>query len=73
MKTKVFRSGNSLAVRLPKGLEIPCGTVSIHRDGDKIVIEEISETGWPAGFFESVRISRKDFGRETTAYTEKKL
>ena len=73
MKTKVFRSGNSLAVRLPKGLELPCGTVSIHRDGGKIVIEEISRTGWPKGFFESVRIHRKDFGREPTAYTEKKL
>lgn len=73
VKTKVFKSGNSLAVRLPKGLELPCGTVSIHRDGGKIVIEEISESGWPEGFFESVRISRKDFGRDAVSYTEKKL
>jgi virulence-associated protein VagC len=65
MKTKVFKSGNSLAVRLPKGLELPCGTVSIHRDGRKIVIEEITQSGWPEGFFESIRIGRKDFGRET--------
>jgi antitoxin VapB len=59
MKTKIFKSGNSLAVRLPKELELPCGTVSIHREGRKIIIEELTENGWPEGFFESVRISRK--------------
>ena len=73
MKTKVFKSGNSLAVRLPRGLELPCGPVSIHRDGARIVIEEISQSGWPEGFFESVKISRKDFGRDAVTYTEKKL
>ncbi len=73
MKTKVFRCGNSLAVRLPKGFELPCGEVSIQRDGDRIVIEEIARPGWPVGFFESVRISRKEIGREPNAYTEKEL
>lgn len=73
MKTKVFKSGNSLAVRLPKALELPCGTVSIHREGGKIIIEEVTENGWPAGFFESVRITRKDFAREKSAYVEKGL
>lgn len=73
MKTKVFKSGNSLAVRLPKGLELPCGTVSIHRDGRKIVIEEVTQSGWPEGFFESIRIARKDLGRETPTYREKTL
>jgi virulence-associated protein VagC len=73
MNTKVFRSGNSLAVRLPKELGLLCGTVSIHREGRKIIIEEVSENGWPAGFFESVRISRKDFGREDLTYKEKSL
>jgi len=73
MKTKVFKSGNSLAVRLPKGLELPCGNVSIHRDGRRIVIEEMTQTGWPEGFFESIRISRKDFGREAPVYREKAL
>lgn len=73
MKTKVFKSGNSLAVRLPKELEMPCGTVSIHREGRKIIIEEVTETGWPNGFFESIRIARKDFGREKPTYVEKPL
>jgi hypothetical protein len=50
-----------------------CGPVSIHREGRKIIIVEVTENGWPDGFFESVRISRKDIGREKTAYVEKVL
>lgn len=73
METKVFKSGNSRAVRLPKELELPCGPVSIRREGRKLVIEEMTENGWPVGFFESIRISRRDFGREVPAYREKPL
>ena len=73
MKTKVFKSGNSLAVRLPKELELPCGEVSIRRDGNMIVIEALSSSGWPGGFFEDILISRDDFGREPTHYEEKPL
>lgn len=73
MKTKVFKSGNSLAVRLPKSMELPCGTVSIRRDGRRIVIEESTHSGWPEGFFESVRIEREDFVREKPTYVEKSL
>lgn len=73
MKTRIFKSGNSLAVRLPKALEMTCGPVSIHREGGKIIIEEVTENGWPDGFFESVRIAREGFGREKTAYAEKAL
>lgn len=63
MKTEVFKSGNSLALRLPEELGLSCGTVSIHREGRRIIIEEVTENGWPVGFFESIRISRKGFGR----------
>ncbi len=73
MKTKIFKSGNSLAVRLPKALELSCGPVSIHREGSRIIIEEVTENGWPAGFFESIRITRKDFAREKPNYQEKLL
>ncbi|MEO8615291.1 MAG: AbrB/MazE/SpoVT family DNA-binding domain-containing protein [Luteolibacter sp.] len=72
MKTKVFKSGNSLAVRLPKGLEFPCGEVSIRREGKAVVIEELP-SGWPEGFFENIQISREDFGREPVHYEEKAL
>lgn len=73
METKIFRSGNSLAVRLPKELELPCGRVSIRREGRKIVIEEMTENGWPEGFFDSIHISRDDFAREIPIYREKSL
>lgn len=72
MNTKVFRSGNSLAVRLPKGMELPCGKVSIRREGKAIMIEEIADK-WPEGFFEEIRISREDFKREPVQYEEKAL
>lgn len=72
MKTKVFKSGNSLAVRLPKGLELPCGEVSIRREGPRIVIEGLAPE-WPEGFFEDILISREDFGREPIHYEERSL
>ncbi len=73
METKVFKSGNSLAVRLPKGMELPCGSVSIHREGTRLIIEAPIKNGWPEGFFESIRIDREDFGREAPVYREKSL
>lgn len=33
----------------------------------------VQASDWPEGFFESVRISRKEFGRASDGYTEKKL
>ena len=72
MKTRVFKSGNSLAVRLPKGIDLPCGEVSIRREGKSIVIEELPSK-WPEGFFDAIRIDREDFGREPVHYEEKRL
>jgi virulence-associated protein VagC len=63
MKTKVFKSGNSLAVRLPRGFELPCGEVSIRREGRRVVIEEATPEAWPVGFFEEIYIDREDFSR----------
>ena len=63
MKAKVFRSGDSLAVELPRGFELPCGEVTIRREGRRVVIEEAASNAWPEGFFESIRIDREDFGR----------
>ena len=73
MKTKVFKSGNSLAVRLPRGYELPCGEVNIRREGRRVVIEEAASETWLAGFFDEIRIDREDFGREAPVYREKPL
>lgn len=38
MITKVFKSGNSQAVRIPKELQLPEGEVEIIKRGDELVI-----------------------------------
>ena len=38
--TKVFRSGNSQAVRIPREFQLQAGEVEIMRRGDEIVIRE---------------------------------
>lgn len=73
VKTRVFKSGNSLAVRLPKAMNLPCGPVSIRREGRRIVIEEEAAGAWPEGFFEEIRVGRNEFGREVPEYREKRL
>nr|MCH9744507.1 AbrB/MazE/SpoVT family DNA-binding domain-containing protein [Gammaproteobacteria bacterium] len=40
-KTKVFKSGNSQAVRLPKEFQMKAETVEIFRRNDEIIIREI--------------------------------
>lgn len=37
---RVFRSGNSQAVRLPKEIQLQCDEVEIFRRGDEIVLRE---------------------------------
>lgn len=47
LKTTVFKSGgNSLALRLPKGFELPLRQVEIRREGNSIIVE-LSANGWP--------------------------
>ena len=47
----VFRSGNSQAVRIPVDLRLDCTEVTIRREGPALIIEPVTETGWPAGYF----------------------
>ncbi len=42
--TKVFKSGNSQAVRLPKEFQVKSDRVEIYRRKGEIVIREIPET-----------------------------
>ncbi len=43
MKTRLFKSGNSLAVRIPKELhfDAPADDVEIERQGDSLVIRPV--------------------------------
>ncbi|GAA5482548.1 antitoxin [Haloferula sargassicola] len=50
-KTMVFKSGNSLAVRLPKDFRLPVGEVEIERLGSDIILR-CPRAGWPEDFRE---------------------
>jgi antitoxin VapB len=42
MLTRIFKNGNSMAVRLPAELALPEGEVEIERHGDELVIRPIA-------------------------------
>lgn len=43
---KIFWSGRSQAVRLPKEYRFEGNQVRIHREGDKVILEPAQEDGW---------------------------
>ena len=42
--TKVFQSGNSRAVRIPRGIDLPVGEVEIFARGEEVVIRAQRDT-----------------------------
>jgi antitoxin VapB len=44
MTTRVFKSGNSRAVRIPKEIDLPLGEVEIERRGAEVVLREKPKT-----------------------------
>ncbi len=63
MITKVFKSGNSLAVRIPRELGPKEGEVTIERVGERWIVEPIKPARWPDGFFRRIRIDDPAFIR----------
>lgn len=53
MTAKIFWSGNSQAVRLPKEFRFEPGTeeVAIRREGEQIILEPVKAEEWPADFW----------------------
>lgn len=51
LRSTIFRSGNSQAVRIPAALRLDCDVVTIRREGTTLVIEPLGADGWPAGYF----------------------
>ncbi|WP_022663766.1 antitoxin [Desulfospira joergensenii] len=41
---KLFRNGNSLAVRLPKAFRMPGKEVRVFRNGNQVILEPIEQT-----------------------------
>jgi antitoxin VapB len=63
---RVFWSGRSQAVRLPKQYRFEGSVVSIHREGRRIVLEppvvEVDEKGWPKGYWTNLPTVEPTFG-----------
>jgi antitoxin VapB len=50
-RARVFWTGRSQAIRLPKEFRFDVESVSVRREGNAIILEPLDE--WPAGYFES--------------------
>jgi virulence-associated protein VagC len=55
-RARVFWSGRSQAVRLPKAFRLAVDEVAIRREGDALVLEPVETprdaNGWPQAFWE---------------------
>jgi len=60
-KAKVFWTGRSQAVRLPKEFRFDTETVSVRREGTAVILEPVDE--WPEGYVESFTGVPEDFRR----------
>jgi antitoxin VapB len=60
-RAKVFWTGRSQAVRLPKEFRFETDTVLVHREGAAVVLEPTDE--WPEGYVESFAGAPEDFRR----------
>ena len=60
---KVFMSGTSQAVRLPKDFRFEVDEVRIRKEGDVVILEPILAEAWPKGFFEKIQIGDPGFDR----------
>jgi antitoxin VapB len=58
---KLFWNGRSQAVRLPKAFRFDGDEVRIRRSGDSVILEPLHRRGWPAGFWEWIDASPKDW------------
>ncbi len=58
---KVFWTGRSQAVRLPKEFRFDSETVSVRREGKAVILEPTDE--WPEGYVETFAGVPDDFSR----------
>jgi antitoxin VapB len=53
---KVFYSGRSQAVRIPRAFRFDGREVWIRREGESVVLNPVHGQAWPAGFWRRIRI-----------------
>jgi antitoxin VapB len=60
---KLFRTGGSQAVRLPKEYRFEGTEVFIRKEGKAVIIEPKSKRRWPRNFFKRIHIADRSFRR----------
>jgi antitoxin VapB len=60
---KLFRSGGSQAVRLPKEFRFDCSEVYVQQEGDRVILMPKGKRSWPSGFFRAIKIKDPSFKR----------
>ena len=65
MKTKIFWSGNSQAVRIPKKFRFDdrVSEVYLRREGQQIILEPVRPKSWPDSFWQAFGDLPDDFDR----------
>jgi antitoxin VapB len=61
VRAKVFWTGRSQAVRLPKAYRLYGDEVVIRREGDAIILEPLEKRPWPDGYWGSFGPLGDDF------------
>jgi len=69
---KVFFSGRSQAVRIPRAFRFRGSEVCIRREGELVVLEPIHGRTWPAGFWRRIRIADDSFVRPEQGNVQKR-
>lgn len=67
---RIFRTGRSQAVRLPKEFRFEGDTVLVRREGNAVILEPTR--GWPEGYVESFAGIPEDFDRPPQGEMEKR-
>jgi antitoxin VapB len=65
---RVFTTGRSQAVRLPKEFRFETDTVFVRREGNAVVLEPNDR--WPADYVESFKGIAEDFARPPQGETD---
>jgi virulence-associated protein VagC len=60
---KIFKSGNSYALRLPREMVPNVSEVNIEKYGDRLIVNLHPKSGWDENFFRSIEIKDENFSR----------
>ncbi len=67
---RIFWTGRSQAVRLPKEFRFDGDSVLVHREGSAVVLEPVRE--WPEGYVESFGGVAEELSRPPQGQSEKR-